>query len=485
MPEQARALVQRLFGFKALKPQQEEVLAHIWAGRDTVAVLPTGSGKTLCYAVPALLRDGLVLVVSPLIALIRDQVERLTRDGVACVALDSHQTMDEKDEVWRRLADGQIKLLFVSPERLARPAFRQRLHALPVQLVAIDEAHCISHIGQHFRPDYRFLGEYLDDIRADGSPVQRLALTATATAKVREEIAAALHLREPATVWTDFARPNLKLKVIKAAKIPEQMTFILQAVLQTDGPGIVYTTTRKQTHEIQRMLENAGVKAVAYHAGLSAFERAQNQRAFMRDEVRVVVATHAFGMGIDKANIRFVHHAGLPASLEHYVQEIGRAGRDGQPASCWLVYASRDYHIQKFMLEKSLPDPVRLQAVCAAARAYLSDMALQSEEALLRRLEQVLDLSVDDIRDALAVLYREGLLTPLRSGAAAGGDPRLGDTEPWPEILISAESNTDSDAFFRQYPLRKLDVLAKLESMRAFAALPAGQVEFLNDYFRR
>ena len=217
--------------------------------------------------------------------------------------------------------------------------------------MAVDEAHCVSHWGSHFRPDYRFLGEYL----ADFGTVQKLAVTATATQRVREDIARVLRLANPATVWADFARGNLKLKVVRADKVNEQLSSVLQATLTTEGKGIIYTPTRRHARDIHRMLVEAGVKAAVYHAGMSPDARDASQKAFAAGTVRVVVATHAFGLGIDKSDIRFVHHAGLPGSIEQYVQEVGRAGRDGLPATCCLIYGPRDYYIQKFMIDKSYP----------------------------------------------------------------------------------------------------------------------------------
>jgi ATP-dependent DNA helicase RecQ len=462
------------FGFNGLRPHQAQVLGHVLDDRDCLAVLPTGSGKSLCYALPALVRPGLVLVVSPLIALIRDQARKFADHGIACASLDSLQTGGEKETVWQRLESGALQILLVSPERLARLDFRERLRSLPLQLVAIDEAHCISHWGSHFRPDYRFLGEYLADL----GPVQKLAVTATATAKVRDDIVRTLKLAEPATVWADFARENLSIKVVKASRVPEQLTAILQAVLSSPGSGIVYAPTRKNAREVHRMLTDAGVDAAIYHAGMAGPERNEAQQAFMSGRARVVVATHAFGMGIDKADIRFVHHAGLPGSIEQYVQEIGRAGRDGEPASCALVYGPRDYYIRKFMIDKSYPDPLLLQAVLAHARAEIQGPYGISLHALQKSLRATLkDTDEEDLLEALRMLCREGLLSHYRASGSGFDDEA--------EVMIG-EGNARLDAeVFEEYPLRKVESMAKLDAMKAFVAEGAStRLAYLDGYFR-
>ena len=452
---------QATFGYSSLRPHQEAVLEHVLANRDCLAVLPTGAGKSLCYALPAQMRPGLVLVLSPLIALIRDQQRKFAASGIPCAALDSLQTTEERAAVWDRLDRGELRLLIVSPERLARPDFRARLQREKLQLVAIDEAHCISHWGSHFRPDY--------------GPVPKLAVTATATARVREDIVQALRLRNPELVWADFARDNLQLKVVKADKAAPALASTLQAVLQTSGSGIVYAPTRKQTREVGRMLDAAGIKTALYHAGLTPPAREAAQRAFMAGSVRVVVATHAFGLGIDKADIRFVHHAGLPGSLEQYVQEIGRAGRDGKPASCSLVFGSRDYHIHKFMIDKSFPEVAVLRLVLDEAREFIGGSIGQSPAALNRYLVESSKLSTDDIETALNVLCREGLLSRLRArGGVSGFD----------EELIADGYCDDEAGMFRDYPLRKMDSMAKLDAMRTFATLGDGRMQFLDRYFR-
>ncbi|MBM4250723.1 MAG: ATP-dependent DNA helicase RecQ [Deltaproteobacteria bacterium] len=470
--EQAAHTARAVFGYDGLRPHQTQVLEQVLAGRDCLAVLPTGAGKSLCYGLPAHMRPGLVLVISPLIALIRDQQHKFAASGIASAALDSLQSMEERAAVWERLERRELQLLIVSPERLARADFRDRLKSENLQLVAVDEAHCISQWGGNFRPDYRLIGSYLRDF----GPVPKLAVTATATQKVREDIIQALDLRSPEVVWGGFARENLRLKVVRADKVAALFAATLQAVLGADGSGIVYTPTRKQTREVWRMLTSAGIASAMYHGGLSASLRDEAQQAFMTDKVRVVVATHAFGLGIDKSNIRFVHHAGMPGSLEQYVQEIGRAGRDGQPATCSLVFGSRDYHVHKFMIDKSFPDLAILRSLLGLARSYLADSMGESPESLVRHLCRESGLDQADVATGLDVLCREGILSRLRT--------RMGGLGGYDEELIAADGSGDEVGFFRDYPLRKLESLAKLEAMRSYANLETGRADFLDSYFR-
>lgn len=471
----AQDAVRSYFGYSSLRPHQTDVLTHVLGGKDCLAILPTGSGKTLCYAIPALVRPGLVLVVSPLIALIRDQARKFADHGIRCSFLDSHQTFSEKEEALSDLMSGESRILLVSPERLARDSFRERLRSLPLQLVAIDEAHCISHWGAHFRPDYRHLGSYIADLQ----PVQKLAVTATATARVRSDIAQTLRLQSPALVWADFARSNLHLRILRVDKVADQLTLLLNTVLNSvsKGTGIVYAPTRKSVGEIHRMLIQAGVRAGMYHAGMSHDERHRHQRAFMEGRHQVVVATNAFGLGIDKGDIRFVHHAGLPASLEQYVQEIGRAGRDGKPASCTLIYGSRDVHIQKFMIDKAYPELNLLLRILRATRTFVEGEMGRSESELIYHLGHEIKASRDDIVTCLGILCREGLLTRLR----AQGDSSYHD---WCDVLIADGGNHDAE-FFRDYPLRRMDDIAKLESMRTYAASIGDPLHFLDAYFRK
>lgn len=466
---EAERLVRSSLGFEGLHPYQRQVLGQLFSGRDVVAVLPTGSGKTLCYALPAMVRPGLVLVISPLIALIRDQIRRFEEFDIPCAFFDSMQSAAEKDDTWERLRSGRVRILVISPERLARVDFRERLREVQIQLCAVDEAHCISQWGSHFRPDYRFIGDYLREF----GPLQKLAVTATATAKVRGDISGTLGMQLPGTVVSGVTRENLTLKIVKTSKVVDQLSTMLQAVLSSPGQGIVYAPTRSACRDLFRVLSDGGIKCGIYHAGLSAMQREYAQNGFISGDLRVIVATHAFGMGIDKSDIRFVHHFGLPASIESYVQEIGRAGRDGQPAKCWMVYGARDHHIRKFMMDKTFPDSGKIRSVLLAVRELTDNQHGASETAVARNVAAHLGYDDEVVRACLEILFREGLLVRLTSGGYGAGGTIIADGNP-----------SLDESFFRDYPVRIFEAESRLASIRAFAGLKDDHAGFLENYFR-
>ena len=471
MTSHAEKLVREAFGYKHLHAYQKQVLLHLFSGNDCIAVLPTGSGKTLCYALPAMIRPGLVLVISPLIALIRDQIRRFEEIDIPCAFFDSLQSSYEKDDTWERLASGKVRILVISPERLARVDFRERLRSIPIQMVAVDEAHCISQWGSHFRPDYRHIGNYLQEF----GPLQKLAVTATATSKVRSDIAQTLGLGFFETVIGSITRENLSLNFVKTSKVADQLNLMLQAVLSAKGQGIVYAPTRGACRDLYRVLTDAGIKCGLYHAGLNGNMRDYAQKSFVSGELRVIVATHAFGMGIDKRDIRFVHHFGLPASIESYVQEIGRAGRDGLEAKCWMIYGARDHHIRKFMLEKSYPDIEKLNAVLLTTRDLVSNQHGVSETSVAKNLSAALGFESELVASCLDILFREGLLERLTTGGFSQGDGGS----------IVNEGNASLDAaFFLNYPARVMEAESRIAAVRAFAALNGVQAQFLEQYFR-
>jgi len=469
-----RRFAREHFQIPELHTHQEKVLTDVIAGRDILAVLPTGSGKTLCYALPAACRPGLVLVVSPLIALMRDQVARLKQYGIAVAALDSLQTPDEKRRIWDQISAGHLKVLIVSPERLALASFRSRLAEQHVQLVAIDEAHCISQWGFHFRPEYRRVGDYLRDL----GDVQKIALTATATDRVRGEIRTTLELDSPSVIVADFRRENLCLDVANISSTADQLKSVVNAAVRSEGSGIVYASTRKQVFEIHDSLVKAGQSTAMYHAGLSPESRKNAHNAFMKGTVRIIVATNAFGLGIDKPDIRFVHHASLPASLEQYVQEIGRAGRDGKPAQCHLIAGSRDYYVHRYMIDKNFPELTLLRQSYDASRDFLGSTQGQSEFTLLNHLRMALKINEDDLRVCFDVLVREGLLVRFESVPQ--------DYQDMDRHFIVGLGFTleDEQKFWREYPLRKIDQLSRLDRMKTYVSDSTDRVEFLNNYFR-
>jgi len=332
-------VLKEIFGFDSFRPGQEEVIRAVLEGRDTLAVMPTGGGKSLCYQVPALMQESLTVIVSPLISLMKDQVDSLLQSAVTDAAtLHSGLSPEERWEVERRVRTGEVKMLYVAPERLRSLEFVLALRRAGVGLFVVDEAHCISEWGHNFRPDYLFLPRAVKDL---GNPPV-LALTATATPRVRQDILHSLKMRSPEVVVTSFNRPNLTYRVIPAKEKKHKLSRILDVIRSSPPPGIVYATTRKESEELATGLRRSGVDAAAYHAGMGPADRAAVQERFMTDELAVVVATVAFGMGVDKPNVRFVIHSSVPGSLPAYIQESGRAGRDGDSAECVVLYRGAD-----------------------------------------------------------------------------------------------------------------------------------------------
>jgi ATP-dependent DNA helicase RecQ len=340
------------FGFDRFRDGQEPVIRALLAGRSALAVFPTGGGKSLCYQLPALLLDGLTLVISPLIALMKDQVDSLTAKGIAAARLDSTLDAEALARVYAQLAAGTLKLLYVAPERLANASFRQHLKKLPIHLVAIDEAHCISEWGHNFRPEYLKLARLCRTLRIP----RVLALTATATPQVAREIRRLFRIAAADHVQLSFHRPNLELRVTPCAP-GERQAVLLDRIAALEGSAVVYVTRQETAEEVATLLARHGHAARAYHAGLPDDCRAEAQRAFMAGDTRIMVATIAFGMGIDKAGIRGVIHYNLPKSLENHTQEIGRAGRDGQPAVCELLACAADLTVLENFIYADTPTP--------------------------------------------------------------------------------------------------------------------------------
>ncbi len=353
-------VVSRHWGYTSLRPLQEEAIGAVLGGRDSLVVMPTGGGKSLCFQVPALLRDGVTVVVSPLISLMKDQVDGLLACGVPAAQMNSSLSSSELRTLERDLGEGKVKLLFVSPERLAMPSFRQTLKKSNVISFAIDEAHCISHWGHDFRPEYRQL-RTLHEQFPDASVH---AYTATATQQVRHDIAQQLALRDPAVLVGYFDRPNLTYRVLPRVDEVPQLAEVLER--HRGEAGIVYCTRRKDVDSLTAALKKRDYNALAYHAGLSQDERKATQDEFRAERCDIVVATVAFGMGIDRSNVRFIVHMAMPKSVEHYQQETGRSGRDGLEAECVLFYSGADLMLWKSMLERGgeeiEPDPKFLEA---------------------------------------------------------------------------------------------------------------------------
>ena len=343
-------VIARYWGYTSFKPLQREAMDAVLAGRDSVVVLSTGGGKSLCFQAPALVRPGLAVVVSPLISLMKDQVDTLVGNGVPAVLYNSSLAGDEKMAVIAGLRRGQFRLLYVSPERLVgegSDGFLSLLSSCRVSFIAVDEAHCISQWGHDFRPEYRQLGRLREVLPG----VSVHAFTATATARVRQDISEQLGLDRPLQLIGSFDRPNLLYRVLPRAALKRQLLDILDR--HRREPGIIYCTSRREVDALAAWLTGLGTPALPYHAGLSDEDRTRNQDAFLGERIDIIVATVAFGMGIDRSNVRFVVHAGAPRSLEHYQQESGRAGRDGLEAECVLISSSADFMKWRVMLERN------------------------------------------------------------------------------------------------------------------------------------
>jgi ATP-dependent DNA helicase RecQ len=343
-------VLHRYWGYSTFRPLQREAMDAVLAGRDSVVVLPTGGGKSLCFQAPAVMQSGLALVVSPLISLMKDQVDTLVGNGVPAALYNSSLAPGEKAEVITGLRQGRYRLLYVSPERLVGDGgegFLNLLSTCGVSFIAVDEAHCISQWGHDFRPEYRQLGRLRQLLPGVGLH----AYTATATARIRKDIAAQLGLNDPVELVGSFDRSNLVYRALPRATLKKQLTELLAR--HRREAGIIYCTSRRETEALAEWLTTIGITALPYHAGLSDAERSRNQDAFLSERADVIVATVAFGMGIDRSDVRFVVHAGSPRSLEHYQQESGRAGRDGLEAECLLIYSTADFQKWRVMLEQN------------------------------------------------------------------------------------------------------------------------------------
>jgi ATP-dependent DNA helicase RecQ len=374
MIDQARSILKSVFGYDEFRPLQSDIIATIIAKTDALVVMPTGGGKSLCYQIPALLFEGLTIVISPLISLMKDQVEQLTQSGVAAAVLNSSLSAEAYRRNIRLVKQKKAKLLYLAPEALLKSHMLALLSAVKVECLAIDEAHCISQWGHDFRPEYRRLAEARDHF----SDAVCVALTATATPRVREDIQTSLHMANGREFTASFNRENLFIRILPKNNPVDQTIQFLRRF--PDQSGIIYCYSRKQVEDLNAILENEGFSVRPYHAGLSDLDRHGNQEAFTRDDVQIIVATIAFGMGIDKPNVRFVVHFDLPQNIESYYQEIGRAGRDGLRSHCLMLFSYGDVQKIKYFIDQKNDHEKRV------ANIHLSSLIRLAETEVCRRL---------------------------------------------------------------------------------------------------
>ena len=468
LPKTSKELKKKLhelFGFSDFNPGQEEAVSRVLAHEDTLAILATGAGKSLCYQLPAMLLEGTTLVVSPLIALMKDQLDMLRERGFENnVALNSTLSEDQEAKAMARIASGSIKIVFVTPEKLEDEAFLAILKSIQVPLFVVDEAHCISQWGHDFRPAYLALGHV---IAALGHPTV-LALTATATPAVREDILVQLGIpTDTKTIVKGFDRPNLRYEVIPAEKEADKLKALKRLFEKgLDGTGIIYTATIKNALEVQKYLhDQIDLPAAVYHSKLQKHDRVSVHELFMNESIRAVVATNAFGLGIDKSNIRFVIHYDLPGSIEAYTQEAGRAGRDGNPSRCILLYRMSDTRVQNYFLTGKYPDIEEVQKIFGTLEYF----GAQNDGVSLADLRKISQLPLTKLKVVLALLKKAEFIE-MRAKS------RYGLTE-------DALKNRDLVLNLANYDTKKSYDQSKLAMMLQYSETRGCRRKFILNYF--
>jgi ATP-dependent DNA helicase RecQ len=447
-------------GYESLREGQEAAIKVLLDGHDTLAVMPTGSGKSAIYQIAAVLIPGSTLVISPLLALQRDQVESIAQQDVGEAAVvNSTVPMAKREEAFEALEQDELDFLFLAPEQFNNSETLERLQKAKPSLFVVDEAHCISEWGHDFRPDYLRLGTVIEAL---GHP-RVLALTATAAPTVRDEIIERLGMRDPQVIVQGFDRPNIWLGVKRFEDEAEKQQTLVKWAVRAKKPGIVYVATRKKSEEVAEALADKGVKAIFYHAGMKAKEREDAQTAFMNDEVEVIVATTAFGMGVDKPNVRFVFHYDISDSVDSYYQEIGRAGRDGEKAVALLFYCPDDLNLRRFLASSGQIDVELLEQVATVVQE-------QDEPMTLRDLQEQTNFSQSKLTKALTRLEEAGAVETLPTGEVV-------PSEQPPELSEAAEEAARAQERYQHY------VRSRLEMMRGYAEVRDCRRKYLLNYF--
>jgi ATP-dependent DNA helicase RecQ len=463
-PRKAAERAGRSLGYRRLRPGQAEAVQAVLDGHDTLVVMPTGSGKSAIYQMAALLIPGPTVVVSPLIALQKDQVESLTQNGTVTAAEhNSALTAAERRAALANFTAGDLELLFLAPEQFSDPDLVARVRAARPSLLVVDEAHCVSSWGHDFRPEYLRIGAIADELGRGRNRPRLLALTATAAPPVRDEIVERLRMRRPRVLVRGFDRPNIRLEVTWVSEEDAKLEALLDRVAAAAKPGIVYAATRKRTEEVAAALRDHGVGATHYHAGMRSAEREATQDGFMRGEVEVMVATTAFGMGIDKADVRFVHHHDAPDSIDSYYQEIGRAGRDGAPAEAVLFYRQQDLGLRRFFAGGGQVGVDELEKVAAFVSVHGGRVDVSD-------LERETDLSATRLATALHLLEDVGAVRMLPSGTV---EAKRGAGD-WHEAAERAAAARQARQEVDQ---------SRVDMVRAYAEGRGCRREFLLSYF--